>query len=74
VDAIMRELASNKVVFGSHALNSGPWLDDAAALPARFKAALVFRSRRPARAGSTSGPADNNSLLFSSRKAGGEIK
>jgi hypothetical protein len=40
VDIIVRELASNRVVFESHAGNDGPWLDNTAVFPAMFEAAL----------------------------------
>jgi hypothetical protein len=40
VGVVVRELASNKVVFESHASNDGPWLDNASVLAAMFDAAL----------------------------------
>ena len=40
VSVIMRELPSNRVVFESHAVNEGPWLDNASVFPAMFEAAL----------------------------------
>lgn len=40
VSVIVRELASNRVVFESHVNNDGPWLDNAAVFPAMFEAAL----------------------------------
>lgn len=40
VDVVVRDLASNKVVFESHAVNDGPMLDDTAVLPAMFDAAM----------------------------------
>lgn len=40
VDVIVRELPSNRVVFESHAVNDGPWLDNSSVFPAMFEAAL----------------------------------
>lgn len=40
VSVVVRELASNRVVYETHALNDGPWLDNRAVLPAMFQAAL----------------------------------
>jgi hypothetical protein len=40
VTVIVRELASNKVVFETHAVNDGPWVDDQAVFTAMFKAAM----------------------------------
>ena len=40
VAVVVRELASNKVVFESRAANDGPWLDHQAVLAAMFDAAL----------------------------------
>lgn len=40
VSVIIRELASNRVVFESHAVNDGPWMDDNSVFPAMFEAAL----------------------------------
>ncbi|HWP10204.1 MAG TPA: DUF4136 domain-containing protein [Ramlibacter sp.] len=40
VSVIMRELPSNRVVFESHAVNEGPWLDDTSVFPAMFEVAL----------------------------------
>jgi len=40
VSVIVRELASNRVVFESHAANEGPWLDNGSVFPAMFEAAL----------------------------------
>jgi Domain of unknown function (DUF4136) len=40
VSVIVRELASNRVVYETHANNQGPWLDHNAVLPAMFEAAL----------------------------------
>jgi hypothetical protein len=39
-NVLVRDIASGRVVFESHANNSGPWLDPAAALPAMFDAAM----------------------------------
>lgn len=40
VGVVMRELPSNRVVYETHAVNDGPWGDNAAVLPAMFDAAL----------------------------------
>jgi hypothetical protein len=40
VSVIVRDLASNRVVFESQAANDGPWLDNRSVLPAMFEAAL----------------------------------
>jgi hypothetical protein len=40
VTVVVRELPSNKVVFETHAVNDGPWVDDQAVFGAMFKAAL----------------------------------
>lgn len=40
VSVVVRELASNRVVFESRATNEGPWLDHRTVLPAMFEAAL----------------------------------
>jgi outer membrane murein-binding lipoprotein Lpp len=40
VSVIVRELASNKVVYETRAVNDGPWLDNNAVLPAMFDAAM----------------------------------
>jgi hypothetical protein len=40
VGVVVRELASNKVVFESRAANDGPWLDNNSVLAAMFDAAL----------------------------------
>lgn len=40
VGVVVRELASNKVVFESRATNDGPWLDNNSVLAAMFDAAL----------------------------------
>jgi hypothetical protein len=37
---ILRELATQKVVYESHAVSDGPWTDNAAVIPAMFDAAL----------------------------------
>jgi hypothetical protein len=37
---LVRDVASNKVVFESHANNDGPWVDQPQALAAMFDAAL----------------------------------
>jgi outer membrane murein-binding lipoprotein Lpp len=40
VTVLVRELASNRVVYETHAVNDGPWLDNNAVLPAMFDAAM----------------------------------
>lgn len=40
VNIIVRELSSNRVVYETRAVNSGPWLDNSSVLPAMFQAAL----------------------------------
>lgn len=40
VTVLVRDIASNRVVYETRALNSGPWLDNSAVLPAMFQAAL----------------------------------
>jgi hypothetical protein len=40
VTVLVRELATNRVVYETHATNDGPWLDNRAVLPAMFEAAL----------------------------------
>lgn len=40
VRVLMRELATNQVVYETGAINSGPWLDNRIVLPAMFDAAL----------------------------------
>lgn len=40
VSVIVRELASNRVVYETRAVNDGPWLDNNAVLPAMFDAAM----------------------------------
>jgi hypothetical protein len=39
VSVILRELPSNRVVFETHGVNDGPWVDDQAVFGAMFKAA-----------------------------------
>jgi hypothetical protein len=48
VGVIMRELPSNRVVYESHALNDGPWLEAKTVLPAMFAAALQGFPNPPA--------------------------
>jgi hypothetical protein len=48
VSVIVRELSSNKVVFESHAVNDGPWLDNNAVFPAMFDAAMAGFPNPPA--------------------------
>jgi hypothetical protein len=40
VSVVVRELASNKVVYETHAVNDGPWFDNRTVLPAMFDAAM----------------------------------
>lgn len=40
VSVILRDLSDNRVVFETHAVNDGPWLDNRAVLPAMFQAAM----------------------------------
>ncbi|RYZ06732.1 MAG: DUF4136 domain-containing protein, partial [Comamonadaceae bacterium] len=40
VSVLVRELASNRVVYETRASNSGPWLDNRTVIPAMFDAAL----------------------------------
>jgi len=40
VSVIVRELASNRVVYETHASNDGPWFDNRSVLPAMFEAAM----------------------------------
>jgi hypothetical protein len=48
VSVIVRELESNRVVFESHAVNEGPWLDNSSVVPAMFQAALQGFPNPPA--------------------------
>jgi hypothetical protein len=40
VSVIVRELPSNRVVYETHAVNDGPWIDNRTVIPAMFDAAL----------------------------------
>lgn len=40
VGIVVRELPSNRVVYETHAVNDGPWSDNASVFPAMFEAAL----------------------------------
>ena len=40
VDVVMRDVPTNRVVYETHAVNDGPWGDNAAVFPAMFHAAL----------------------------------
>jgi len=40
VNVLVRELAGNRVVYETRAVNDGPWLDNTSVLPAMFQAAL----------------------------------
>ena len=48
VSVILRELASNQVVWESHAVADGPWSDNAGVLPAMFSAAMQGFPAAPA--------------------------
>jgi hypothetical protein len=48
VGVIVRELPGNRVVFESHAINDGPWLDSAEVFPGMFSAALQGFPNPPA--------------------------
>ncbi len=48
VAVIIRELATNRVVFESHAVNDAPWMDDNSVFPAMFEAALQGFPQPPA--------------------------
>jgi hypothetical protein len=48
VSVIVRELAGNRVVYETHAINDGPWLDNRAVLPAMFEAAMQGFPNPPA--------------------------
>ena len=40
VSVVLRDLATNRVVYETHAFNDGPWLDNRSVLPAMFQAAM----------------------------------
>jgi hypothetical protein len=40
VSVTVRELASNRIVYETHAINDGPWFDNRSVLPAMFEAAM----------------------------------
>ena len=40
VSVVVRELRDNKVVYETHAINDGPWLDNRLVIPAMFDAAM----------------------------------
>lgn len=48
VSVVVRELASNRVVYETHAVNTGPWLDNRSVLPAMFDAAMQGFPNPPA--------------------------
>lgn len=48
VSVVVRELATNRVVYETHATNDGPWLDNRAVLPAMFEAAMQGFPNPPA--------------------------
>ena len=45
---IVRELPTHRVVYETHAVNDGPWLDNRAVLPAMFEAAMQGFPNPPA--------------------------
>lgn len=48
VGVIVRELASNRIVYETHAFNEGPWGDNRTVLPAMFDAAMQGFPNPPA--------------------------
>lgn len=48
VSVVVRELATNKVVYETHAVNDGPWFDSRAVFPAMFEAAMQGFPNPPA--------------------------
>jgi hypothetical protein len=48
VNVLVRELATNKVVYETRAVNDGPWLDNTQVLPAMFVAAMTGFPNPPA--------------------------
>jgi hypothetical protein len=48
VGIVMRDLPTNQVVYETHAVNDGPWGDNASVLPAMFEAALQGFPNAPA--------------------------
>ena len=48
VMVLVRELASNRVVFETRAVNDGPWMDNRSVLPAMFEAAMQGFPNPPA--------------------------
>lgn len=40
VSVVLRDLSNNRVVYETHAINDGPWLDNRSVLPAMFQAAM----------------------------------
>lgn len=48
VAVVVRELASNRIVYETHATNDGPWFDHATVLPAMFEAAMQGFPNPPA--------------------------
>lgn len=48
VSVIVRDLAANRVVYETHAVNDGPWLDNNTVLPAMFDAAMQGFPNPPA--------------------------
>jgi outer membrane murein-binding lipoprotein Lpp len=48
VSVVVRDLGSNRVVYETHAVNDGPWLDNRSVLPAMFDAAMQGFPNPPA--------------------------
>ncbi len=48
VGIVMRDLPTNRVVYETHAVNDGPWGDNASVFPAMFEAALQGFPNAPA--------------------------
>ena len=48
VGIVVRDLPTNRVVYETHAVNDGPWSDNAAVFPAMFDAALQGFPNPPA--------------------------
>ena len=48
VGIVVRDLPTNRVVFETHAVNDGPWSDNASVFPAMFEAALQGFPNAPA--------------------------
>lgn len=48
VTVVVRETGTNKVVYETHAVNDGPWMDNRSVLPAMFEAAMQGFPNPPA--------------------------